>query len=248
MPLRRVGVAMRKSFTAGAVWFLVSSALIAGSPAQAQLEVNPVNVEVAPGQLAASFKVTNRDSRPIAFQIRPFAWQLDAQGEDQLSATSKLMSSPPIATVPPGASQVVRLVLVQPPQGREGTYRILLDELPSPGEGGMVHVLLRLSIPVFAEPQSRVAPHLQWRVANEGGQYWLVVSNDGTKHLTLSNLQVFGPDGRPLQLKMGAPPHILAGATRRWQIETDRSLPGSSIRVMANRGTVNEQIALPAGP
>ncbi|HEX4652543.1 MAG TPA: fimbria/pilus periplasmic chaperone, partial [Granulicella sp.] len=98
--------------------------------------------------MATVLTVGNQSNHEIAFQIRAFAWQQNRAGDDQLAATDELLASPPLASVAPGASQVARLVLRRPPQGREATYRILLDELPPAGQAGRVHVALRLSIPV----------------------------------------------------------------------------------------------------
>src|SRR5512139_358474 len=141
-------------------------------PARAQgIEVTPANIEMAPGQTAAALTVVNRNDRKISFQIRGFSWQQDKAGNDILTPSTEILSSPPLATIQPGAIQVVRLVLRHPPQGREGTYRILFDQLPPPAVAGVVHVLLRISIPVFAEPgEVRIAPRVRWRITRDAGR------------------------------------------------------------------------------
>ena len=230
----------------------LQAGLLAYAPARAQgLEVTPTNVLLAPGQGAAALTVVNHEDHKVSFQIRGFAWRQDGQGNDVLVPSDALLASPPIATIEPGATQVVRLILRQPAQGQEATYRILFDQLPPPHEAGVVRILLRLSIPVFAEPQTQVAPRLHWHIANQGGRWWLIVSNDGNRHLTLGNLKLVGPDQRELKVDVRSPPHILAGATRRWPIDTTTALsPKDVVRLTATAdvGTIDERISPDSGP
>ncbi|MGZ3172056.1 MAG: fimbrial biogenesis chaperone [Croceibacterium sp.] len=231
---------------------LVCASLPAYDAASAQgIEVAPVNVQLAPGQQATTLTVTNHKAEKIAFQVRGFAWQQDADGNDVLTPTDVLLSSPPIATVQAGGSQVVRLVLRQPPQGREATYRIVFDQLPPPSEPGVIHVLVRLSIPVFAEPQVKVTPAVHWRVANQGGRWWLIAVNGGTRHLSVSKLKLVAPDGKELEVDINSPPHILAGATRRWPIQATAAIsPNEVLRLTgsADVGAIDERISIDAGP
>ncbi len=85
----------------------------------------------------------------------------------------------------------------------------------------MVHVALRLSIPVFAEPAGIAAPHVQWRIAKEGTQAWLVAVNDGTRHQSVREIALHTADGRTLSLKSDTPPYVLAGGEHRWSIQPD---------------------------
>ncbi|HEX4737449.1 MAG TPA: fimbria/pilus periplasmic chaperone [Allosphingosinicella sp.] len=213
--------------------------------------VSPVNLLMQPGQTAAALIVTNREDHRIAFQIRGYSWHQDRGGEDRLDPTDDLVASPPIASIEPGASQVVRLILRQPAGAQESTYRILFDQLPPPHEAGIVQILLRLSIPVFAEPRTPVAARMRWRIAREQGRLWLIAANDGTRHLTVANLQLRGEDGRDLRVDVNTPPHILAGGARRWPILTDRPIsPAGSVRLTAtgDAGTIDERISPDAGP
>jgi len=227
-------------------------AWLACSPARAQgLEVTPTNVVLGPGQTAATFTVTNGEDHKVSFQIRGFVWRQDSQGNDVLEPTADLLASPPIASIDAGGSQVVRLILRQPPQGQEGTYRILFDQLPPPPQAGVVRILLRLSIPVFAEPQTQVRPQLHWHIAHDEAGWWLIASNSGSRHISLGNVKLFGPDGQELSVRMSSPPHILAGATRRWPIAESAGLsPNEALRVTASAdsGTVDERVFVESGP
>src|SRR4051812_28136640 len=81
---------------------------LAATSALAQgIGVSPTSVLLAPNQNAAALNITNHGDRKISFQIRGYSWrQSGADGEDVLDPTADLVSSPPIATIQPGATQV----------------------------------------------------------------------------------------------------------------------------------------------
>jgi len=227
--------------------------LILASPAaRAQaLAVLPVNIFLAPGQSAASLTVTNKGTTETSIQIRPFVWD-QPSGEDRLDATDVLVLSPPITTIAPGATQVVRLILRKPPQDREATYRILIDQIPPPAEPGIVHVVLRLSIPIFAQPLTRAVSHVQFHVESDAGQLYLVGSNDGLRHETIRDIELSTSDGAKYTTDRGVSPYILAGVTRRWHIAGPGSLPkpGDTLQLAAHAdsGPIKEQLVVAGKP
>lgn len=121
-----------------ALFVLISIGLLRPAAGEG-LSVSPINVAMAPGQMATVINLGNQGNREISFQIRAFTWQQTAT-DDPLSPTEELFVSPPLGTIAPGATQVARLVLRQAPREREATYRILVDELPPPAEAGSVRV------------------------------------------------------------------------------------------------------------
>ncbi|EDT41024.1 hypothetical protein BamMEX5DRAFT_3189 [Burkholderia ambifaria MEX-5] len=133
----------------------------------------------------------------------------------------------------------MRLVLRRPPQGREAAYRILLDQIPPPAAPGTVRVALRLSIPIFAEPATRVVPHVQFRIERDARQAWLVASNDGGRHDRIRDIALTTGEGSGLRTEANVSPYVLAGATRRWRIvaQTRLPVPGETVRLTAHADT-----------
>jgi len=209
------------------------------------LSVVPVNVFFTPGQRATSLTVTNQGKSETAIQIRAYAWNQKGD-DDQLTTTSTVVLSPPLVTIAPGASQVVRLILRQSPQGREATYRILLDQIPPPAEPGVVHIVLRMSIPIFAPPAIRSFADVQFHLERNAGQIYLVGFNAGNLHESIRDIALTTSDGRKLKENSNSSPYILAGATRRWHIAAQDSLPLSSetlqLTAHANAGAIEEQV------
>jgi fimbrial chaperone protein len=214
--------------------------------------ISPVNVVMAPGQAAATLTIANGGDHEISFQIRAFGWRQDRAGDSQLARTGELLVSPPLGTIAPGSTQIVRMVLGRPPQDRELSYRILIDELPPPARAGVVRVALRFSIPVFAEPAGIAAPHVQWRIATQGAQAWLVASNDGTRHQSVHDIALRAADGRALQLKSDTPPYVLAGGEHRWIIQPDGPMPASGtvlrLTALGDGEPIDQQVRVDGGP
>jgi fimbrial chaperone protein len=227
-------------------------ALLTGGTAKAQsLTVLPVSIQMAPGQMATTLTVINQSDSETSFQVRTFTWSQLGSGDDQLAATNELLASPPLATIAAGATQVVRMVLRRPPQGQEASYRILLDQLPPPAAPGTVRIALRLSIPILAEPATRAAPHVQWRIESGGGQAWLVAVNDGNRHETVRDIVLATAGGASLKVEANVSPYVLAGATRRWRIVAASPGPalGASLHLTAraDAGAIDQTVSVAAG-
>ena len=229
------------------VFAFVFSVLLAGLTAGAQaLSVLPVNIFFMPGQRATSLTVTNQGKSKTAIQIRAYAWNQKGD-DDQLAASSDVVLSPPLARIAPGATQVIRLILRQTPEKREVTYRILIDQIPPPAEPGVVHVVLRLSIPIFVKPAIRAFPDVQFHMERDAEHIYLVAINAGNLHEAIRDIVLTTSDGRKLKLESGASPYVLSGSTRRWRIATqDNSLPLQAetlqLTARADAGAIEQQV------
>lgn len=200
--------------------------VLAANPAAAQsLTVQPVVINMQPGQLAATISISGQGADPTSYQVRAFAWS-QQDGAEKLDPTGDVLLSPPLGTIPANGTQVVRIVIRKPPKDQESVYRLLLDQIPPPSAPGTVRIALRLSIPIFVEPATRVAPHLEWRVERDSDGVWLVATNNGTRHERIHDIVLsmgtttFKPQG-------DSSPYLLAGATRRIRLTGDGALPAS---------------------
>jgi fimbrial chaperone protein len=230
--------------TIAAVFLLICAA----GAAQAQsITVLPVSIQMDLGQQATSLTIINQGSTESAVQVRAFAWtQVD--GKEQLTASDDILASPPLATIAPGAAQVVRVVLRKPAGDKELAYRILLDQIPPAAAPGTVRIALRLSIPVFAPPAVRVASHLAFRVEKSGsGQFYLVADNTGIAHERLRDIRLTTANGAGLNVKSEASPYLLAGTTHRWFIASG-ILAGNTLHLTAHdlNGEIVEDVPIVA--
>ena len=226
-------------------------ALTGAGAAQAQaLTVLPVTIQMTPDQMAVSLTVINQGTSQTSVQVRAFAWgQTGPEGQEVLTATDAVQASPPLATIAPAAAQVIRLVMRRPVRGKEQTYRILLDQVPSAGEPGAVQIALRMSIPVFAEPKTRATAHVQYRIERAAGMTYLVAANDGDRHETLRDISLTNGKGDVVRTETNASPYVLADATRRWRILEPSQLPaaGEVLRLTAKGqdGLIDQRVSVP---
>lgn len=217
----------------------IAAALCLSSAAFAQsLAVNPINVQMAPGQMATLLTVINQSDVKTAVQIRAFAWS-QKDGLDQLTPSDDVLASPPLAEIAPGGTQIIRLVLRKPVVGHEDTYRILLDQIPPAALPGVVRVALRMSLPVFAQPVTRVAPKLAFHIERGAGGSYLVALNAGGRHDAVRDLTLSTATGTALKLEDTQLPYVLAGSTRRWKIVPDAAFAGATgpLRITASTDT-----------
>jgi fimbrial chaperone protein len=216
-----------------------------------QLSIMPVNVFLTPGQKSAALTITNPSTSDTSIQIRAYAWQ-QQNNEDQLTETEILAVSPPLVTIAAGSTQVVRLILRQTPKDREATYRILLDQIPPPGEAGVIHMVLRFSIPIFVAPPAQVASQLDFHLERKDNQLFLVGVNSGQSHDVLRDCILNTPGGRKLKLPPGGSPYLLGGTTRLWSINVEGDLPkiGDKLFLTAHNlgGSIEKQIEVTAAP
>jgi len=225
-------------------------ALLTGPAAIGQaLSVLPVNIFLSPGQKATSLSVTNQGSSETAIQIRAYAWS-QKDNDDQLTASDAVVLSPPLARIAPGATQVIRLILREPAQDHEATYRILIDQIPPPAEPGVVHMVLRLSIPIFAKPMIRAFPDVQFHLERDAGQIYLVAFNAGVLHEAIRDIALTTSDGRKLKPDGSPSPYVLSGVTRRWHIAAQDSLPLTSetlqLTAHSDAGALDQQVRFAA--
>jgi fimbrial chaperone protein len=207
----------------------VVAAAMAGllaNPAGAQnLTVMPVTINLAAGQQAAVLTVENHGDADISFQVRAFAWS-EREGRMQLDPTQDVLVSPPLGSILPAGTQAIRVILRRRPTDREATYRILLDQIPPPAKAGAVRIAMRQSMPIFAQPPTRATPHIVWRIERESDKYYLVATNDGTRHETVHDIVLTTSTGASVAVETRTLPYVLGGAFKRWRIDLP---PGSAL-------------------
>ena len=187
----------------------------------------------------------NTGDAPVLVQAEVLAWS-QADGKEVLTPSQDLVVSPPIFKVAPGASQIVRIGLLnRTDSAREVTYRLFLQEVPGPprpGEQG-VNVALRLGLPVFILPKGGAAPQLAWEARPEGGNIRLTLANSGNGHTQAVDCKLYREDGTLIaEQALGA--YVLAGQTRSWIIKPSQPWGGGKLRLVAQTsvGPVSAEI------
>lgn len=239
---------MKRLHAIGAALSLTAAlAALVGTPAAAAtLDIAPVSHELTAARPALSMTVTNRGDAPVALQVRGFVWDQDS-GEDRLLPAAEVLVSPPIFSIAPGQSQVLRALVQGAVSERERSYRLLIDELPAEGERSAVRMALRLSVPVFVKPAVEQPARLAWTLAADGRS--IRVANLGGSRQRVHRLELLRADCQRLAASASGP-YVLAGAQRRWTLDEDaRSLkPGETLRVSALTDAGRIEVPLVVAP
>lgn len=220
--------------------------------------VTPVTLHLAAGHRATLLRITNSGAAPTRVQLRAFGWSQGTSGDDRLAPADEVVIGPPFATLAPGATQVVRLLLraqdaaAAPP--RERAYRLMIYRLPDPAAvtagKRAIQLRLNLSLPVFVDPAAAPAAAAPpaWRIEGAPGHRELVVVNRGSRHLRVDALALAQAGGAPVPLAGNGSRYVLAGAERRWPLPTGLA-PGAApvtLTVKDGDATTTVVVAAPA--
>lgn len=214
---------MNRSIRAGALRLCAAAfaaAMSVGSAFAASLEVAPTKLVIDGKSGSATLSLANRGTVPIIVQLEGFVWE-QKDGKDVLTPTDSVLVSPPMARIPPGGKQTVRIMAKGDGQaGVERTFRLFASELPDPAtnEARTIRVLLQFNVPVFVNTPVVAAPQLTWDA--KAGDKGVVLSarNSGRAHTKFTKVEVITQSGRRLATSTQGVPYVLAGATRPFEV------------------------------
>lgn len=231
--------------------FLLYGGLIPGPLWAGSFQVSPVRVELSSQQSSDALSVQNNGGEPVVIQLQMVAWSQD-RGRDIFQPSDDLVATPPIFTVQPGATQIIRVGLLRGvDETRELSYRLFLQEVPSkpkPDFKGL-QVLLRIGLPVFVLPKAKASPILSWRVERtDGDQVKVDLRNEGNAHIQVSDFKLSLPGKQQAIAVQQVSTYLLPGQSRSWILATDPSqqLASDTVRINAytDAGSVETDIKL----
>ena len=212
--------------------------LFASLAQAASISVSPICVDVPAPASSASVTLRNEAALPVNIQIRIFKWVLK-DGDDFYEETESVVATPPVATVPPGGSALVRIVRTdnRPVVGEE-PYRLIVDEIPDANRvrNVGVNVALRYAIPVFFRNGDASQPKLAWSIRTVSGKRMLVATNTGDKSSRIANLNL----GKT-SLYKGLAGYALGQSTRMWPLPAKAS--GARVTAESDNGPIDAPLA-----
>ncbi|WP_288375464.1 molecular chaperone [uncultured Pseudomonas sp.] len=238
---------------------IIGALLLASLPVAAGTSVLiwPIDPVLEADQKAGALWLENRGSAPASLQVRVFAWR-QGDYQEQFQAQREIIGSPPVANIPPGQKQLIRLTRTgSSPVGQEQAYRIIIDEIPSPTPAdasterpkAAIRLQMRYSVPLFVygeglwgkpDPEGKRSaegvgkPLLSWRAVTVQGKPYIELRNTGPVHARLTDV-VLQQGGQQKPLVEGLLGYVLPGASMRWPAPTE--LGASSVL----KGRVNGQ-------
>jgi fimbrial chaperone protein len=207
------------------------------------LEIGPIRVQMIGEERTTTLNLRNSGTDPMTVQLRTVNWT-QPNGGDDYSASNNLIASPPLVTIAPGESQVVRVV-VEGLESRpnEKAYRLILDEIPldRAGNGAGVRTALRALVPVFVTPSTESRPNLSWTAVRSGNTITLTARNDGTARERLVAMQVTA-GGAPVAGTVEG--YVLSGGTRIWSLTAPSGAASLNITGEGEFGAVNADVPI----
>ncbi|MDF7628133.1 molecular chaperone [Erwiniaceae bacterium L1_55_4] len=209
-----------------ALLLLFIMALMPAAHAANSLMIWPIDPTINPDDKASELWLENRGNATTMMQVRIFSW-LQVGGQEQYQTQQQVVASPPMVRLEPGQKQLVRLIKQGAPEaGREMSYRVVLDEIPTPRTPGEnqagLTFQMRYSVPLFVYgngvTSDSAKPQLSWQQVDNGGKRWLELTNRGNGHARLSNVTIGGR-----RLGNGLFGYVLANSSNRWPLTSSVS-------------------------
>jgi len=206
----------------------------------ASIGVSPVRATLSANQKIETITMRNTGTEPMSVQLEVMSWS-QQDGEDVFTATREVLANPPIFTVPPGGSQLIRAGLRRAPDARrELTYRIFLQELPPPPSPDFngAKMLMRVSLPVFVLPEVAAQPALRWQAARTSdGALKISLTNIGNAHVQIANFSLSLPGSAQPWITQQSSTYVLHGQSRDWILpanaENPSPPPGAILQIFA---------------
>jgi fimbrial chaperone protein len=224
--------------------FLFVSLAQAGS-----FSVNPVRVTLSATQTVGAITVRNEGTEAAVIQLETQSWT-QRDGVDVLAPSNDVLATPPILTIPPGGSRIVRVGLRRAPDAqREVTYRLFLREVPPPQAlAQSLRVALLIRMPIFVMPAKEPAPQIQWRAARtRDGQIRVEARNAGSAHVQLGQLDIaLAASGEKVATR-NMSEYVLPDNQRSWMVSAKSAPPvGTLLHIssQADTGIVQSDVKL----
>lgn len=213
------------------------------------LGVNPIRISLSEARPTAAITLNNTGGTTMVVQLQMAKWSA-VSGEDRYEPSPDILVTPPIFTIAPGASQIVRIGLSSvSATDIELAYRLFIEEVPPPPKPGYqgLQVALRLGIPVFVDPVQTAQPKLQWTAIRTGADLITVrVSNVGGAHARIFNINLSTPGESRIMASHTAASYLLPGQTRHWSMRLGRPWQGRQVHLSAttDQGAIDAELEL----
>lgn len=220
-----------------------SAAPVAALPqGAARLNIAPLRLELDAGKTAATLMLTNTSERPVPVQTRLFAWSQE-NGEDRFAPSGALTISPAIVNIPPGATQIVRLLRNDAASPGEKRFRVAVDQLPDPAmaQSGQAEARLRFTIPVFLDRDKASPSQLEWRMGPDG----LQAINKGGATAKILGVEARTAAGQALNLQRNSLRYVHGGSAITWPLAGGCGLGAVSVTAQVD-GQAAHATASPA--
>lgn len=205
------------------------------------LSVSPIRLTLNQQDASQVVTVRNNSSKSSVIQVDALKWSQHDNQEDY-TASREILATPPIFTVPPGESQIIRVGLWNvAPASIEQAFRLILQEVPPPPdpENRGLHMALRISMPVFVKPTGATTADLYWQAQSVGDNNLTIsVNNTGGSHEQLSELKVYQNNAEAPLFEQKMLKYLLPETSHSWSFKSNRQVKiGATLHIEAKTET-----------
>jgi fimbrial chaperone protein len=186
--------------------------------------VEPVRVKLDALHRTERLTVKNESDQPLTLLIKAYQWTQPNEGIDKYLETEDLVIFPRALTLAAGEERLIRVGVASIAEPVERAFRIYLQEQPITDEivpkGASARVLMRLGIPVFAQPLTPT-PLLKIKdLIIAKGTLRHTVVNEGNSFVMADQITIKGSDDKDsgLFVKELGGFYLLAGSGRTFEV------------------------------
>jgi fimbrial chaperone protein len=219
--------------------------------ALAAIDISPVLIAMSEERNKEVVRITNSGDTAKSFEVNAVAWSQSEKEREIYSETDDLLAVPPLFTVQPGQTQVVRIGLMRrAEEDRELAYRVFFTELAPPelGEGTTsgIKMRLRFGIPAFIAPLSAAAPVVELiKLHTIDGHTFIELRNTGNVHVKVNEVHYLAPSASSKAVSE-ASFYLHAGTSGFLPLEvSDESAAGRVELVTDTAGVLEYELAGP---
>jgi len=171
---------------------ILVSSMFYMSVSNAGVSVDPVQMYIQnpTKQRTTTLTLESKDeTEKRIFEVKAFKWTQKENGENVLEPDNSLIINPKNFILQPNGKQTIRVGFNRPIESilsgqQEGTWRVIVDEIPQAVKESSVNFLVSFNLPLFVGKQEDVK--LNFNVENNK----LIVKNNAKSHIQIQKLFV----------------------------------------------------------
>jgi fimbrial chaperone protein len=215
-----------------------------------EFRVTPIRLEFNRANKSGVITVVNEGDEKLNVQMKAFEWAQDSEGKDQYTETNDIIFFPRMMALEKNEERLIRAGIKIPATSREKTYRLFIEEIPTPqkAQGANIAITIRFGVPIFVKPiKEEVIGQIEKIGLSKGNLNALLV-NKGNAHFVINSIEVKGKSDRNEAIfsKELSGWYLLNGASRLYSTpvpqEVCNDISKIEIEVKTNRFNLNGKL------
>lgn len=232
---------------------LLTAAWIPPAPA-ADFQIQPMTMDLGRNVKSGVFSVINTGSEKIDFQVSLQEWSQDETGKDVYAETKDIVFFPKVMSVEPNSQRAIRIGLKAPIALKEKTYRIFVQEIPTPKKSADdstakikagVTIAFRFAMPIFVKPAQPQEGFAVGGIDMAKGTVQAHIKNTGNVHVKLRNVKFSGRNdaGEEIFSKEVAGWYILQGLSLPYKADIPQDLCEKLVKIDVSAQTEKNTVS-----